>query len=333
MPAGANPGFAVQANTALSEAETANGVSGQTNDPPAASNPGATTAGEAAAATNAGTGAALNNAALAALITANLTPAGSAATQPPAGPADIVHTAPGTAPAKEAAPVDFLELSKILRAILDSAVGKIAESGNDVNPVLQNLVKDRMLLLDNLRRMIEIFKADETLVKNPAVSELLTRIGSLQQQIAGQALFNSAVNPGQDAFANSYYFSFPVEIDKQLSYCQLRIQKNTRNRLDHEDNIKLVVSLDTSALGIVIFHIDWHRQGYINLQGITETDSAGDFIKKNMDELLLCLNKLGYSTGNLGVKVAGKPEELILKPHLKEAEQNKIGLFSIDVTV
>ena len=231
----------------------------------------------------------------------------------------------------EEKPVDLAEVVKILRMVLDLAVGKIAGSGADVNPVLQKLVSDRALLLDNLRGLFEMVKTDEVLTKTPEGQELLTRIGNLHQQIVGQALFNSAVKLDQEVLTNHYYFSFPVEIDKQLTYCQLRIQKNTNSRLSYEDNIKLAVSLDTPAFGIVIFHIDWHRQGFIQLQGVVESDEAGRFIEKNISELLLSLGELGYKIGNLGVKTAEKSEELILKPRIKEEEQDNITQFSVDI--
>ena len=330
-----NPDAAASSNAVVPGAETAGGGAGQTNAPLIVLNPAANsaaeTAGEAGTATPPGAGTALNNAAVLAAIAANPIPAGGADRQPPAGldPA----ASGGNAATRQAASFDFIELAKILRSLLDSAVGKITGSGHGVNPVLQDLVRDRAGLLDNLRGLLEIARADEMLAKTQTGQELLAKISSLQQQITGQALFNSAVKLDQDVFTNSYYFSFPVEIDKQLTYCQLRIQKNTSNRLDQQDNIKLVVSLDTPALGIVIFHIDWYRQGYIQLEGVTETDEAGNFIKKNIAELLLNLDQLGYKTGNLGVKTAKKPEELILKPLIKEAEQGKISQFSVDIII
>jgi hypothetical protein len=215
--------------------------------------------------------------------------------------------------------------------VLDSFVGKIAGSGDDVNLVLQSLVKRRSLLLDNLRQMFEMLKADDMLNKTPGGQELLARIGDLQQQITGQALFNSAVKLGQEVFNNNYYFSFPVVIENELSYCQLRIQKNNNSRLDLQENIKFVVSLETPALGIVMFHIDWHRQGYIQLQGVMETDEAVGFIEKNMEDLLGRLSELGYRVSNLGIKAARDPEELNLKPQPLETNQDKISPFSVDV--
>jgi len=341
-PAAVNPAAAVSADAVVPGAETAGGGYDSANNIPAAANPPteatgetaaaatanetgtAATAGETVPATAAVPGTASNNAAPVAATAADSI-SSDAAGRPPAGPA---HASPGFTAAK---PVDLTELAGIFRAMLESSVGKITESGSDVNPILHNIIKDRTLLIDNLRRMIELVKADETLAKTPTGQELLAKAGNLQQQVAGQALFNGVTKFSQNALMNDYYFSFPVEIDNQLTYCQLRVQKNARNQLGRQDNIKLIVSLDTPALGVVLFHVDWHRQGYIQLQGVAETSEAGGFIEENIAGLLLGLNELGYSVNNLGIKTAGEPKELILKPLVEEVEQNRIGARSVDI--
>ena len=317
-----NSGAVTPSNVAVPEAATAGGEADSANIPLTGSNTSAATSGEAVPAIVPG------DAAHFASITANPAPVIQAAYQPPV---KLHPSASGIAAAREEAPLDLAEFVKTLRAVLDSATGKITGSGHDVNPVLQGMIKDRTLLLNNLRLLFEMVSADVMLNKTPAGRELLARISALQQQITGQALFNGAVKLGQDVFNNNFYFSFPVVIDNQLSYCQLRIQKNTGNRLDRQDNIKLVVSLDTPSLGIVMFHIDWHRQGYIQLQGVMETPEVVAFIEKNMDELIFKLGELGYKVNNLGIKAAKTPEELALKPQTKETKQDKITPFSIDV--
>ena len=247
-------------------------------------------------------------------------------------PGSFTLTMSDLAATKEVKLLYLTELIKILRMTLDSATGGITESGPGINSTLHDLIGNRKLLLDNLRCLLEMVKTSVALIKAPEVQELLARIGNLQQQITGQALFNSVVKLNRDVFANSYYFSFPVEMDKQLSYCQLLIQKNIDKRPGQQDNIKLTASLNTSALGIVLFHIDWSRQGHIQLRGVVETVEARDFVEKNIAALLLGLGELGYKANNLGIKVAEDPEELILKPQIKEEEQHKTGPFSIDIT-
>ena len=323
---GVNTGAAALFNTDGSRAETAGGGTVSTGNPSIVLYPAHAIIGEEKAVPAAGMFS--YNAAYAAAIAANHARAIGIALQPQV---NLESAAPEIAAAGNAKPIDFKELVKILRDMLDSATGKITGSRPDINPVLQDLIKDRAALLDNLSRLLDMAKVSEMLLKNPAGQEFLTRVGNLHQELIGQALYNSAVRLDQEVFTNSYYFSFPIEIDKQLSYCQLRIQKNTGNKLSREDNIKLVVSLDTPALGIVIFHIDWHRQGFIQLQGIVESDEAGIFIREHMEDLLFNLNELGYKTGSLGVKTADKPEELILKPMIKETEQGGVSPFGVDV--
>ena len=353
--AAANSGVQTASNIAAPAAETAGGAAGSSNNPLIAANTASaaadgtvsaattgetgsttaagqnvtmTTAGEAGSLADAVSRAAFNAAVSAAIITAKSFPAGGYTYQPPV---EAVAASADTAAANEAKALELMEFAKVLRTVLDSFVGKIAGSGDDVNLVLQSLVKGRSLLLDNLRQMFDMLKADDTLNKTPGGQELLARIGDIQQQITGQALFNSAVKLGQEVFNNNYYFSFPVVIENELSYCQLRIQKNNNSRLDLQENIKFVVSLETPALGIVMFHIDWHRQGYIQLQGVMETDEAVGFIEKNMEDLLGRLSELGYRVSNLGIKAARNPEELNLKPQPLETNQDKISPFSVDV--
>ena len=317
-------------NVAVSEAATATsaGEDDSTNIPLTGSNTSVAPAGEVAPTAANVSGAVSGNAAPFTSITANPAPAIYATYQPPVKLGSPAH---GISVTREETPMDLTEIVKTLREVLDSATGKITGTGHDINPVLQGVIKDRTLLLNNLRLLFEMVSADGMLNKSPVGQELLARISALQQQITGQALFNSAVKIGQDVFNNHFYFSFPVVIDNQLSYCQLRIQKNTGSRLDRQDNIKLVVSLDTPTLGIVMFHIDWHRQGYIQLQGVMETPETVAFIEKNMDELILKLGELGYKINNLGIKAAKTPGELTIKPQTKETKQDKITPFSIDV--
>ena len=270
----------------------------------------------------------LNNALLTTLIAAKPISIGVENSQTPV---DVIPAPSGFASSGVEKSGDFTELLNILQSVLDSSIGKITGSGAHVNPVLQNMVKERALLLDNLRALIELFRADALLNKSPAGQELLNKISDLQHQITGQTVFNNAAQSSQNVSMNDYYFSFPVEIDNHLTCCQLRIQKKTGSRLEEQDNIKLVVSLDTPSLGIVMFHIDWHRQGYIQLQGVVETDAAGGFIKENIGELILKLGELGYKINDLGMKVSRKPEELNLKPVIKESEQGKIGPSNIDI--
>ena len=327
---GSDPGAAAPSGVAVPEAAmaTTSGKTDSANIPLTDSNTPATTAGEVVPTATTVSSTVSGNADTFASITNNPAPVIHATYQPPV---KLNPSAPDIAATREEKPMDLTEFVKTLRAVLDSATGKITGSGHDVNPVLQGMVKDRTLLLNNLRLLFEMVSADAMLNKTPAGQELLARISALQQQITGQALFNSAVKLGQDVFNNHFYFSFPVIIDNQLSYCQLRIQKNTGSRLDRQDNIKLVVSLDTPALGIVMFHIDWRRQGYIQLQGVMETPEVVAFIERNMDELILKLGELGYKVNNLGIKAAKTPGELTIKPQPKETKQDKITPFSIDV--
>ena len=341
---GAISGMAVAAQIATAMPEMSNSAHDSANNPPVSAGLIQVSAGEAAAtATIVNTvDASSNNTGFADVIAAKASVANnltgnnanitenSQAKQPSIYPGSAV---PDAVTAKETKALDLMELVEIMRTVLNSTVGKIKGTGADIRPILQGLVKNRVILLDNLRLLAELVRSNEALIQTAAGKELLSRISDLRQQVVGQTLFNSASRLNHDALTNNYYFSFPVEIDKELHYCQLRIQKNPRKQLDRQDAVKLTVSLDTSALGIVVFHVDWHRQGFIQLQGVVENASVGGFIENNIEELLLKLRELDYSVNNLGVKTAMRPDELVLKPRINETSENAGRQFGIDIMV
>jgi hypothetical protein len=154
----------------------------------------------------------------------------------------------------------------------------------------------------------------------------------LEKEISGQRLFNlSSRTSGENI--SSYYFSFPVKMDNDYSLCQLRINKDTRKNLKDLDSLNFVVSLNTSKLGIVVFHVNWHRQGNIELQGVVESQATCNYINKNMGELVAKLQGLGFKVSNLGVKVSVSPAEInCAKPGFEDVTQ-KIRPLGIDVTV
>jgi hypothetical protein len=86
-------------------------------------------------------------------------------------------------------------------------------------------------------------------------------------------------------------------------------------------------------MGIVVFHVNWHRQGTLKLQGVVESQSACNYMNKNMGELVAKLQGLGFKVSNLGVKVSVSSVELnSAKPGFEEVTQ-KIRPLGIDVTV
>ena len=330
-----DPTVDVPVNAVAPGVETAGGGADSANNLPVAANPAPIATGDAgitAATGDAGSipanvpGTVPNNTAH--VITADSAPEGGAVHHPSINFAPAARGLEASATEK---PFDLIEQVKLLREILESSIGKVTGSRSDVNPILHNIVKERPLLVDNLRLLLDMIKAGDAPSKTFAGQELLAKISNLHQQITGQALFNSVAKFSQNVLMNDYYFSFPVEIDDQLTYCQFRLQKNTRSRLGTQESIKFVVSLDTPALGVVLFHVDWHRQGYIQLRGVVETSDARSFMEENIAGLILGLNELGYSVNNLGIKTAGDPKELIIKPLVEEEESNTIGPYSVDV--
>ena len=215
--------------------------------------------------------------------------------------------------------VDIMELDPA------SSPDKIAEKIQNSTQSEKEIIK-ALLLLEDLG-------ADKRIgEKIPSLKDLPLRLENLEKEISGQRLFNlSARNSGENI--SSYYFSFPVKMDNDYSLCQLRINKDTRKNLKDLDSLNFVVSLNTSKLGIVVFHVNWHRQGNIKLQGVVESQATCNYINKNMGELVAKLQGLGFKVSNLGVKVSVSPAEInCAKPGFEDVTQ-KIRPLGIDVTV
>lgn len=215
--------------------------------------------------------------------------------------------------------VDIMELDPA------SSPDKIAEKIQNSTQSEKEIIK-ALLLLEDLG-------ADKRIgEKIPSLKDLPLRLENLEKEISGQRLFNlSSRNSGENI--SSYYFSFPVKMDNDYSLCQLRINKDTRKNLKDLDSLNFVVSLNTSKLGIVVFHVNWHRQGNIKLQGVVESQATCNYINKNMGELVAKLQGLGFKVSNLGVKVSVSPAEInCAKPGFEDVTQ-KIRPLGIDVTV
>jgi hypothetical protein len=215
--------------------------------------------------------------------------------------------------------VDIVELDA------ESSPDKIAEK-------LQNSTQSEREIIKALILLADLSSDKRVGEKVPLLKDLPLRLENLEKEISGQRLFNlSSRSPGENV--TSFYFSFPVKMDNNYSLCQLRVNKDTHKNLKNVDSLNFVVSLNTSKMGIVVFHVNWHRQGTLKLQGVVENQSTCNYMNKNMGELVAKLQGLGFKVSNLGVKVSVSPVELnSAKPGFEEVTQ-KIRPLGIDVTV
>jgi len=155
----------------------------------------------------------------------------------------------------------------------------------------------------------------------------------MERELSGQRIFNY-ISRMPDSNFNYYYFSFPVRINDEYRLCQMRVNREAGNKLlKEQDNIKLIVSLDTANMGMVLFHVNWNKNKTLTLQGVVESNEVMHYFNKHISQLVKGLNQLGYTVNNLGVQMLQKDDEMVkLRPVMEEVPM-KFRPFSIDVTV
>lgn len=228
--------------------------------------------------------------------------------------------------------VKHLELLKPLLDILRIDAG---EAKGTMGSKLENALYSEKELIKGLMLLEDIIKNDSTAAKNPLVNDLLQKIDGLEKDLSGQRILNFASRSAVDSSLNYFYFSFPVQMGNECRLGQIRINKEIGRRgLKNQDNIRFIVSLDTSQMGLVLFHLNWKRSKEIEVQGVVENQKVCNHLNRNMEVLLQGLNGLGYKTKNLGIKIAEPEEDLgKLKLTLEEEAPLNIRPLGIDITV
>jgi len=179
--------------------------------------------------------------------------------------------------------------------------------------------------------LADMAKNQDVAGKLPELMEFSLSLDKLERELTGQQLFNLGSRNAVDNMSNFYYFAIPVKIDQEYSLCQLKINKDGRKSLKDVDKLSFVVSLNTSQLGVVLFHINWQKIGRLQLQGVAQSQASCNFLNKHIGELVSKLEDLGYQVNNLGVKVS-TAEEISIRPVLQEFNE-KLRPLGIDVTV
>ncbi|MDD3268294.1 MAG: hypothetical protein PHX14_03160 [Syntrophomonadaceae bacterium] len=227
--------------------------------------------------------------------------------------------------------IKHLELLKPLLEIMQIDAG---ENKGTVGAKLENAIYSEKDLIKGLMLLEDIIKNDNTAAKIPVISDLLQKIDGLEKELSGQRILNFASRSAVDNNLNYFYFSFPVQVDNEFRLGQIRINKEIGRRgLKNQDNIRFIVSLDTSQMGLVLFHLNWKRNKEIEVQGVVENQKVCNYLSRNMEVLLQGLNGLGYKTRNLGIKVVENEEEIAnLRLTMEETPLN-IRPLGIDITV
>ncbi|NLV17013.1 MAG: hypothetical protein GXY50_07390 [Syntrophomonadaceae bacterium] len=162
------------------------------------------------------------------------------------------------------------------------------------------------------------------------ITEIESALKSLQAakgELIGQAAFNSADNLNTLQMG-AYYFAFPLEINGRDHLVELKLYKEERDKrsLNERDEIKLTISLSTTNLGIVVFHLHWRKDQGIVIQGAVSHPDYKELIEGAFGGLQLRLQDLGYQVHFQGMKVVAHQETV--RPVLpgEEAGARKLGI-------
>lgn len=201
-----------------------------------------------------------------------------------------------------------------------------------INAMKNNLISEPDLirgltLVKDVLQQKEIPGMEKTLI-----NLLINNISAVEKEVVGQKLLNVMARYSIDNNPDFYYLSFPVKIDDEYRLLQVQINKNIGNQaLKDMDNIKFIVSLETGKLGIVLFHIEWHKSNMLKMQGVVENELVHKHLTANVDRLIKALETLGYIVEFENFKIV---EEEIdpMRLQLKEIP-DLVKPFVIDIRV
>lgn len=225
-------------------------------------------------------------------------------------------------------------LNQLLESvIIPLNIGANSKQIDDIVQVLKyNLANDKefmrsLVLIKDILQQRVIPGVDKALINT-----LVSNIEDMEREFVGQRVFNVMTKFSGDSNLNYYYLSFPVKIGEEYRLCQLKIDKKLGSKaLIDQDNVKIVVSLETGNLGYVLFHVDWYKKGLLKLQGVVETEEVSNYISANVNGLIEALEGRGYVVDYEGIKVASDEEEQ-MRVQLQEVDE-VIKPYVIDIRI
>lgn len=225
------------------------------------------------------------------------------------------------------------QVLNMLTSLLSEAEVAIGDK-DSLGTRLQQLMQTRPELVRHITWLKNILENEIQTNRTPQLTELVSKLGGLEKELASQQLFNAVSRPASEAPLPYFYFSFPVKMDNDLYHCELRLNRENKRDLKSMDHIRFIVSLDTSRMGLVVFHVDWDKTGILEIQGVVQNSIVKDHLSANAASLENELSALGYKVVDRGIKVAKSAADLPCERlQFSEIEAPAIGRFSIDVIV
>ncbi len=226
------------------------------------------------------------------------------------------------------------QVLNLLTSLLSEAEVAVGDKDASLGSRLQQLIQTRPELIREVTWLKNILENEIQINRNPQLTELVNKLGGLEKELSAQQLFNAISRPASEAPLPYFYFSFPVKMDNDLYHCELRLNRENKRDLKSMDHIRFIVSLDTSRMGLVIFHVDWNKSGILEIQGVVQNSTVKEHLSANAANLENELSALGYKVVNKGIKIAKSAVDLPgERLQFSEIEAPAIGRFSIDVIV
>ncbi len=223
------------------------------------------------------------------------------------------------------------ETENVLSPTSPSSSAQQAQVDSILTSLRSNLANNNefirgLALIKEILAHKEISGVDRTIVNT-----LLNNIEEMGREVTGQRIFNVMTKFIGDSNLNYYYLSFPVKVEDEYRLCQLKIDKKlAKQALIEQDNIKIVVSLETKNLGYVLFHVDWFKKGLLKLQGVVESARVSIYLSNQVNSLIKAIEKMGYTVDYQGIKVAKDKEEM--RVTLQEVDE-VIKPYVIDIRI
>lgn len=231
--------------------------------------------------------------------------------------------------------------SQVIGRLLGNLQGLIQLVSLEGKSISAGLAGDLHQLIQNRSEMLTGFINLESILERLSAAgsqearELLPLVKELEQELSGQQIVNTTVKLSADPAAMGFYIAFPFKLEQdEYSLCQLSIKGNNRRFGSEQESLRLAVSLDTPQMGLILCHLEWHRSGQLNIQGVVENQPVYEFLDQHWHEMTDALAGLGYKVSDLGLKVAGNRSDLeVLRPTLDVNNNSSVRPIGIDVVI
>lgn len=235
-------------------------------------------------------------------------------------------------------PKSSTDVTRLLNELVETIKLPVEKSpASDLANEISQALKSNLANENDLVRGLSLAKDILGQKEMPGISKelinlLFEQTDDMGKELAGQRILNVISKFSEDSNANFYYLSFPIKMDDQYRLSQLKISKDPGKKyLADMDPIKFVASLDTSKLGFVLFHVEWHKNSSLNIEGVVENQTALKHIEANVNRLIKDLQSHNYVVNYNGIKVsANGKEEMSIK---LEEKTELVKPFEVDVWV